>query len=187
MVTDDEKAHAVLIDPSASVSTVRATFGALPKVEYLLLTHGHFDHMLTLDEWKRETGAPICVCAEDAAALTDATLNCNRVFFGKDITYPPADRLLRDGAVLSFGSASLRVMQTPGHTPGSCLYIGETDIFTGDTLMAEGGYGRCDLPGGSSSALYASLRKIFTLPLSYRIHPGHGGSSTLAEEKCFYF
>ncbi len=187
MVTDSEKKHAVLIDPSASVGTVRAFFGALPKIEYLLLTHGHFDHMLSLAEWKAETGAPICICEEDAANLTDASLNCNRLFFGKDITYPPADRVLREGEEITFGDACLRVMKTPGHTAGSCLYIGDEDIFTGDTLMAEGGYGRYDLPSGSAAALFASLRKIFTLSPTYKIYPGHGGSSTLEEEKPFHF
>lgn len=187
LVTDDERAHGVLIDPSTTVSHIRAEMGCLPQVEALLLTHGHFDHMLTLAEWKAETGAPICVCEEDAAHLTNASLNCNRVFFGKDITYPPADRLLREGDTVSFGNESLSVIKSPGHTAGSCLYLGKDVLFTGDTLMAEGGYGRYDLPGGSAAALYDSLRKIFTLPLSLVIYPGHGGSSTLAEEKTFHF
>lgn len=187
LVTDDSHRHAVLIDPSAAVSTVRAKLGDLPKIEHLLLTHGHFDHMLTLDEWKRETGAPVCICKEDAAHLTDATLNCNRIFFGKDVIYPSADRLLREGDVISFGDEALTVIKSPGHTAGSCLYKGDGVLFTGDTLMAEGGYGRYDLPGGSAADLYNSLKKIFTLPLSLTIYPGHGGSSTLADEKMFHF
>lgn len=187
LVTDDSRENGVLIDPSVSVHHARAELGALPHIHALLLTHGHFDHMLTLEEWKAETGAPICVTEEDAPHLTDAALNCNRVFFGKDIVYPPADRLLHEGDTVTFGEESLTVIKTPGHTAGSCLYKGENALFTGDTLMAEGGYGRYDLPGGSAAALYASLKKIFTLPLSLAIYPGHGGSSTLAEEKSFHF
>ena len=187
LVTDEDGSHGVLIDPSASVETVRSSVGGMPEIDALLLTHGHFDHMLTLSAWKEETGAPICICEEDAAHLTNATLNCNRLFFGTDITYPPADRLLREGDVIRFGDASLSVIKTPGHTAGCCLFLGDGVLFTGDTLMSEGGYGRYDLPGGSAAALYDSLRKIFTLPLSLRIYPGHGGSSTLEEEKMFHF
>ena len=187
LVTDDEREQGVLIDPSASVSLVRSHVGALPRIEALLLTHGHFDHMLTLAEWKRETDAPICICAADAANLTDSTLNCNRLFFGRDGVYPPADRLLHEGDTASFGDETLSVLQTPGHTAGSCLFLGKDVLFTGDTLMADGGYGRTDLPGGSPSALQDSLRRIFTLPPSLRIYPGHGGDSTLADEKRFHF
>lgn len=187
LVTVDIQEHGVLIDPSASVSLVRSHVGDLPKIEAILLTHGHFDHMLTLAEWKKETGAPICVCAADAANLTNSTLNCNRLFFGTDGVYPPADRLLREGDTVSFGDETLSVLQTPGHTAGSCLFLGGDTLFTGDTLMAGGGYGRTDLPGSSPSALYDSLRRIFELPLSLRIYPGHGGDSTLANEKNFHF
>ena len=186
LVTDYSQRHGVLIDPSASVSLVRSHVGALPKIEALLLTHGHFDHMLTLTEWKRETGAPVCICAADAASLTDATLNCNLLFCGKDETYPPADRLLREGDTVSFGDETLTVIETPGHTAGSCLFQGADALFTGDTLMADGGFGRYDLPGGSPSALYDSLRRIFTLPSHLRIYPGHGGDSTLEDEKHFH-
>ncbi|MBO5755669.1 MAG: MBL fold metallo-hydrolase [Clostridia bacterium] len=186
LVTDDKHECGVLIDPSVSLAAVRGVIGELPKIEALLLTHGHFDHMLALSDWKEETGAPVCICAEDAAHLTNASLNCHSLFFGTDAIYPSADRILREGDEILFGDEKLTVIQTPGHTAGSCLYYGKDVLFTGDTIMAEGGFGRYDLPGGSPSDLYRSLRKIFTLPLSLRIYPGHGRDSTLSDEIHFH-
>ena len=185
-VTDDAYSCAAIIDPAIPYATVAHEISPMPPTTAILLTHGHFDHMLTLSEWKEKTKAPICISAEDAPALSDATLNCNRIFFGKDITYPTADRLLRDGEIISLGAEALTVMKTPGHTVGSSVYIGKEDIFTGDTMMTEGSYGRYDLPGGSAATLYESLRRIASLTGDYRIHPGHGQSGTLAEERKYY-
>ncbi len=186
LVTDDTGEHAVLIDPAVLYEDVMTRTVPMPRVTALLLTHGHFDHMLTLAAWKEKTGAPICVTHEDAFALTDARLNCNRMFFGTDETYPPADRLLDEGDVISFGSASLTVLKTPGHTPGSCVFVGDGVIFTGDTMMSDGAYGRYDLPGGSADDLYKSLLRLASLEGEYDLYPGHGQKSTLKEEKNYY-
>lgn len=186
LVTDGTGEHAVLIDPAVSYEEVMMRVVPMPKITALLLTHGHFDHMLTLAAWKEKTGADICVTREDAPALTDAYLNCNRIFFGTDEIYPPADRLLDEGDVVSFGDASLTVVKTPGHTPGSCAFLGDGAIFTGDTMMSDGAYGRYDLPGGSAEALYASLLRLASLKEEYDLYPGHGRESTLKEEKNYY-
>ncbi len=185
-VTDDARTAAAIIDPAIPYATVAKEISPMPPVVAILLTHGHFDHMLTLREWREKTGAPVCITAEDAPALTDATLNCNLVFFGKDITYPAADRHLCAGDIISLGAETLSVMKTPGHTVGSCVYVGKEDLFTGDTMMTEGAYGRYDLPGGSARELYESLRRIASLAGDYRVHPGHGQSGTLAEERAYY-
>ena len=186
LVTDDTGEEGVLIDPAISYVEVMMHTPSMPHVAALLLTHGHFDHMLTLSEWKAKTGAPICVTREDAPALTNALLNCSRMFFGTDDVYPPADRLLEEGDVISFGNDALTVLKTPGHTAGSCVFLGKHDIFTGDTMMSDGAYGRYDLPGGSAEALYASLLRLASLEGEYALHPGHGRESTLKEEKNYY-
>lgn len=186
LLTDDTGTEGVLIDPAVSYESVMMRVSPMPRVVALLLTHGHFDHMLHLAAWKEKTGAPICISKEDAPALTDAYLNCNRMFFGSEETYPPADRLLDEGDVIAFGDETLTVLKTPGHTAGSCVFLGKNDIFTGDTMMSDGAYGRYDLPGGSAEALYASLLRLASLAGAYNLYPGHGRESTLQEEKNYY-
>ena len=179
--------EAVLIDPSASYEQALASWGTLPRIKALLLTHAHFDHILCVDEWREKTGAPLCVCAEDACMLTDPSLSCYRMFFGRDTVHGAADVILKDGEMIAFGEESLRVFKTPGHTAGSCVYAGDGVLFTGDTVFARGGYGRCDLPSGSLRQLFESIRRIFhSFPEQYVIYPGHGGTSTLAEERPYY-
>lgn len=183
---DEAALEGVIVDPAVSYITVASAVHPMPHVTAILLTHGHFDHMLTLAEWKERTGAPILITLEDAPALTDATLNCNRMFFGTDATYPRADRRLCDGDRITFGRETLTVMKTPGHTPGSCLFVGDGVIFTGDTIMADSAFGRYDLPGGSASELFASLSRIARMEGDYVLYPGHGRATTLKEEKNYY-
>ena len=187
LVTDDAGQHGVLIDPSVTYDRAVREYGSLPKIEALLLTHGHFDHILTLDEWREKTGAPVYVSGADSSMLTNARLSCFYQFFGENRTFAPAEHLLKDGEKISFGDTSLTVMLTAGHTAGSCVYIGDGVLFTGDTVFADGGYGRTDLPSGSESALWESIRRIFSLGEHYRIYPGHGRDSTLKDEKHYHY
>ena len=186
LVTDDTERFGVIIDPAISYEAVAQRVHPMPHIRYILLTHGHFDHMLSLAAWKEKTDAPIAVMHEDAPALTDPDLNGNRLFFGTDTTYPRADILLSEGDRITFASETLTVMHTPGHTRGSCVYLGDGVLFTGDTMMSGGAYGRYDLPGGSASALRASLLRIASLDGDYTLYPGHGGKSTLNDEKNYY-
>lgn len=174
--------QAAVIDPSAPTSTIlRAMREAGCHLDTILLTHGHFDHILSVDALRQALpGVPVCVHSADAAMLTDGVQNASSLFFGQADTYSPADRLLRNGEVIRLGDASLTVLHTPGHSPGSVCFLSDADglLFTGDTLFSDN-VGRCDLPGGSYSALRHSLRSLSTLPRSLRIYPGHGSPASL--------
>ena len=185
LVTDEKGENGVLVDPSVPPETVRACHGGLPHIEALLLTHAHFDHMLYLEEWRRETEAPLALMWEDSFALGDAGLNCYRMFLRKETTFRPAERLLADGDTVPVGQEALRVLALPGHTPGSAAFVGDGFILTGDTVFADGGVGRWDLPGGSETALRASLQRFFSLEGEYTLYPGHGAPALFSTEKKF--
>lgn len=175
--------HALVVDPAVSLSAILSALGEESAAcEGIVLTHGHFDHMLTLDELRRAfPDAPVYIHEQDATYLGDSRKNAFAFFFQQDRTWQNADRTLRDGDTIPFGKSSVRVLHTPGHTPGSiCLVCGDNDLITGDTLF-DGNYGRYDLWGGSLDALIDSMRLLATLPEHLTIHPGHGGTARLGD------
>lgn len=186
LVTDEGGAHAAVIDPSLPPERVLTGQPDSLRVEYIILTHAHFDHMLALDEWRTVTGAPLLVHAHDAAALSDPRLSCYRSFLGQDKTFAPADRLLSGGEVLALGKESLTVIETPGHTRGSICLDSGAILFTGDTVFSDGSFGRYDLPGGDGDRLIMSLSDLLMLRGERRLLAGHGDEGLVSEVKKFY-
>ena len=171
--------HALIIDPSASAKVMLEAIAAEGAVlEGILLTHGHFDHILSLDTLREKTGVPAYIHREDAIMLTDGKKNAFYEFFGKEKAYRAAEIMLSDGDKIPLGNETLTVFHTPGHTHGSVCYITEGNIFTGDTIFADT-YGRCDLWNGDIEKMKASLKKLSTLDRSLVLHSGHGVSVTL--------
>ena len=173
--------EAFAIDPSPSADAIiKRSDESGARIKAILLTHGHFDHVLTADKLREKTGAPVLIHRGDGDMLTDPNKNAHRLFFGCDRTFGAADRLLEDGEVLTLGSEDVRVMNTPGHSIGSSCFVTDDFIVTGDTLFAEG-YGRTDLYGGNMQTLISSLRALATLDRRLTIYPGHGDSATLGD------
>lgn len=183
LVSDDKEAHALIIDPSVSYTALaRARGRLLPPIAGILLTHAHFDHMLAVDEWRERTGAPLFVHEADAPALSDSVRNVYRLFMGIDGGTAPAERLLAEGDVIVLGDEELRVLSTPGHTPGSiCLLSGDI-LITGDTLFAHS-IGRTDLPGGDAAVMQRTLSRLRQMRDALTVYAGHGPRTTLAHEK----
>ena len=181
--------HAALVDPSADASTLMDAVAARGcTLDMILLTHGHFDHIVSVDTLRQRTGTPLLIHKDDAPMLTDAKKNAFYTFFRMERTYRDADRFLHDGEELNLGNEIIRVIHTPGHSPGSvCFLCNGEYLLTGDTLFDEG-FGRYDLWGGSATILKDSLSRLRTLDQSLPIYPGHGAPATLgnALDMCAY-
>ena len=185
---------AIVIDPADQGTKVYASlFKNDLKVEGILLTHGHFDHIWGLEALKgavnrerKEKGLePIKVYALDAERelLGNADMNVSEMA-GRACTVA-ADEYLKDGQELTLADITFRVIATPGHTGGSCCYYLEEKGFllSGDTLFLES-VGRTDFPTGSMSQIVRSIReKLFVLPEDTKVYPGHGGATTIGYEK----
>jgi glyoxylase-like metal-dependent hydrolase (beta-lactamase superfamily II) len=171
--------HALVVDPSVSVSAILNAVRAEDAfLEGILLTHGHFDHVLSLDSLRSASGVDASIHEDDAIMLTDGRKNAFYEFFGQERTYRPAEHLLTDGETLRLGNETITVLHTPGHTQGSVCFLCGDSLITGDTLFAES-FGRCDLWSGDIEQMRLSLSSLRELDGKLTIYPGHGASSLL--------
>ena len=174
--------QAAVVDPSAAADTILkkvAEKGA--SLQYILLTHGHFDHICSLDTLREKTGVPAYVHKGDADMPANSHKNAFSVFFGQERSYRAPEKTLVEGDVLTLGEEHIRVLHTPGHTEGSVCYLcGDSILITGDTLF-DRGFGRYDLYGGDPSKLRRSLQRLSTLDPSLIIYAGHGCPTDLGD------
>ena len=149
----------------------------------ILLTHGHFDHIMAVKEVKEKYQIPVYACRQEEAMLAEPTINMTAVY-GSACSIKP-EVLLDDGQIFEAAGFSIQMFHTPGHTKGSCCYYikDEGVLVSGDTLFC-GSVGRTDFPGGSSAEIVRSLHKLVdTLPEDTEVFPGHDASTTIGYEK----
>ncbi len=185
IVYDEDTHEGAVIDPGGedSAKAIAARCESLGvNVRYILLTHAHFDHILSLEKLRKSLNVPVMIHEDDADSLTDPTLTYMAQFGGISEDISPAERKLTEGDKITLGANTLTVMHTPGHTMGSVCYKGDGLIFTGDTLFG-GSIGRCDLYGGDEDAIEESLKRLVRLEGDYKIYPGHGGTTTMERQR----
>jgi glyoxylase-like metal-dependent hydrolase (beta-lactamase superfamily II) len=186
IVGDPESGEGLVIDPAANVAGIISEAKKNNvNIKYIVNTHGHVDHIAGNTEMKTKTGAQIIIHRDDADMLVSTPPMVFRMFGA--MQSPPADIIVNDGDFITVGNVSLKVIHTPGHSPGGmALYI-KGYVFTGDTLFVEA-VGRSDLPGGSWPAMHRSIMdKLCTLPDDTKVMPGHNygrtPTSTIGHEK----
>lgn len=180
LLTDEKSGKSALVD-CTDASERMTDFLGNADLEYILLTHGHFDHIGGVAEIKEKYGAKVVISREDEAMLSSGKLSL-AAFSGISQNSAKADIIVSDGDVLNLGETKISVMSTPGHTKGGLCFIADDAIFTGDTLFYCS-CGRTDFPGGSFEEIKKSLKRLASLDKNYRLYPGHESESTLDFEK----
>ena len=183
IVWTEGETECLVIDPgedSPALETRIESLGLTPV--QIVLTHGHFDHIAGVRRMKEKFGGTICIHSLDGLMLVDARENLS-AYFGFKVEQPAADRFLEEGDTVAAGSTVFKVIHPPGHSPGGICLIGESVVFTGDTLFCES-VGRTDFPKADGEALIKAIKqKLLTLPDDMRVYPGHGPVTTIGHER----
>ncbi len=182
LLADRQTKETAIIDPGAEGEKILAQLSKLdlhPKI--IINTHGHYDHIAADLTISRLTGLPIHIHERESQLISDSEANLS-MLFGKSLSNLPLVTL-SDGEIISLGKLEIKILLTPGHTPGSISLTVKENVFCGDLIFA-GSIGRTDLPGGSQSQLMQSIKeKILCLPDNYALYPGHGPATTVGQER----
>lgn len=182
VVFDPKKKRGVVIDPGDDAGAILKAIEGL-KIEYIFLTHTHFDHILGLEPVVKETGAKVVVHERESEMVRKGKLNPpkSQYLTGKEKAPKITGvKKVKGGEAFKAGTLTVKVLATPGHTPGGMsVFINKKAVFVGDTLFARS-IGRTDLLGGDHETLMDSIeREIFSLPAKVEIYPGHGSMTTV--------
>lgn len=186
LIINEETKEVMIVDPATCpdylISHVKSN-DYVPKA--ILLTHGHFDHVMGIDGWVKAFHIPVYLHENEKEILADPRQNLSYMF-GTQYTYDDV-RCLKDGEILEIAGFRFKVIHTPGHTKGGCCYYEEAEevLISGDTLFAQS-VGRSDFPTGDGQTLVSSIKeRLFCLPDSVMVYPGHNDLTCIGDEKVY--
>lgn len=184
LLVDEETNEAVLIDcSSAEESYINEIKQSGVNLKYILLTHGHFDHVLGVDKFKKVFGTDVYVSKEDLSQVK-LVPDMMQMFAGMvPVNISDINKFVVDGDEFFIGKTKIKAIATPGHTKGGICYFTGNSLFSGDTLF-QGSVGRCDLLDGDFKQITESIKnKLFSLPDDVVVYPGHGPKTSIGYEK----
>lgn len=183
VITEENYDFAVLIDVGGGYNKINEYLNSInKKPKYILLTHGHFDHILDLSKWLNNDGVVVFIHKKDAEMLEGKNNLAKE--FGLNVPCVYDYNTVEDGERINCGFCVFTVMHTPGHTPGSSCFVTGNYIFSGDTLFYHS-FGNTGFPGGNFEDMISSLKKLLSISGDETVYPGHGEETTLAEERAF--
>ncbi len=182
IIADEASKKALVIDPGDEPDRIMDIIKENGlEVEYIVCTHGHFDHVGAVSDLKKDTGAKVLIHKEESE-IYDAAKDM-AAFWGYELDpLPDPDILAGDGDIIRAGNLSFEIFHTPGHSPGGICLYGYGIVITGDTLFA-GSVGRTDFHGGDMQKLKSSFKRLMTLPENIQVLTGHGPDTTIGREK----
>lgn len=182
---NEDTREAFIVDPGDDARRISQTVREEKlNVKGILLTHGHFDHIMAVPELKAEFGAPVYAHEAEERLLKDTQMNLSAPWVGRALSLE-AERLVKDGEKFELAGFEIQAVHTPGHTAGGVSYYLEAEgvLFSGDTLF-RGSYGRVDLPTASGAEIARSIcEKLLPLPEETAVYPGHERETTIASER----
>ncbi|NLY66105.1 MAG: MBL fold metallo-hydrolase [Tissierellia bacterium] len=183
LVYDEDTKEGIVIDPGGDADDIINKIEELGlDIKYIVLTHGHGDHIAGVEDLKKYTNAKVAIHKDDAPMVRNGEKNLSSRMAMGTVEIEP-DILLDEDDVIEFGKLSGKVIHTPGHTPGGISLKIEDSLFTGDTLFA-GSIGRTDFEGSSYDSIINSIKtKLIVFPDETRVYPGHGPSTSIKMEK----
>jgi len=186
---DKKTREGVIIDPGDEPEVIMERVAKLElKPGMIMATHGHFDHVMGVNELKLAYNTPFLIAEDEKKLLSWARRSA--IYFTKvdPGPAPKPDKYVRGGDEIEVGSTSIKVLATPGHSPGGlCLYCEKENIlFSGDTIFAEGAVGRTDFPYCDKAKLKKSVERLLELPPETKVYPGHGKPTTIRRERAFH-
>lgn len=183
IIASESTKDGIIIDPADNTKGLMELIEKKNlNIRYIILTHGHGDHIGGIRELKESTNSEILIHKEDKEMLENKDLNLSSQMPMVMVEIKP-DRVLEDGEIIDFGDIKAEIIHTPGHTKGCISIKIDNNIFTGDTLF-KGSIGRTDLYGGSYDNIIASIKdKLMTYDDEIKVYPGHGPMSTIGYER----